>query len=380
MGSESRNNRLGIGEFVDPWGFAPLFLGRVQYLQAMGQECPASIAELARIWSPCNDAMLALSREMESREATECTTPGPPTASQSPDALLAPLAKVLGMPLPLTPQASVSTPVYRSLPADSPAMVAGEAMFRQTLNRHAGWMGRWGLPREDIGWCLVTAIWGFLGIEKEGDRTRAIDAGAEVFTSILDFAPTQNTNSTSTVDPETGSIPSVSVAPALALLDPDQMKTLFAPVLQWLQQWPMEGDLTAVGSWLADQVAETFGSAAPVTFPPMAWNPRFESRAAAEARMRAEAERAIKDHLDATKAQFAAAGAELTPTKTTGLEHFRWLVRYQVKRQSQRAIAKEVFRERQAVRTAITETAKLIGLPMRPAARPGRPRKSRRAA
>jgi hypothetical protein len=211
-------------------------------------------------------------------------------------------------------------------------------------------MDRWGLPSRDFGWCLFIAIWAF------------------VVTNDLPLdAPLETEQHTISPDDE---------ASTFALLDPEQLGTVFEKVGYWLQQMPLpsDGDFTAFGTWIADVVEQAIGRAAPVEVPSMTWNPLIESRSAAEARMRNEAEQRIKEQLNATAARLSDSGADRTPVKNTGLDHFRWLVLYQVTRKSHRQIAGEVFRERQAVRKAINETARLISLPLRDPTRPGRPR------
>lgn len=129
---------------------------------------------------------------------------------------------------------------------------------------------------------------------------------------------------------------------------------------------------------VATQPAE---GSSPLSFASTFWNPHAETRAAATGRILAGFTRQMHDQLDKVEAAARDLGAKPTPSKRTGAEHFRWLVRYQVKGESLTEIARDACKEKQTVAEAVHETAALIGLPLRapnPAgrrrARPGRPR------
>lgn len=109
-----------------------------------------------------------------------------------------------------------------------------------------------------------------------------------------------------------------------------------------------------------------------VALPP--WRPDLESESQYRDRVRealdSQLTHSLRQHADAVAGQ-----AERVPTKHTR-EHFRWLAQYQVGKKSLRAVAREACREPKTVSTALRETAALIGLPLRPPNRPGRPRKA----
>lgn len=131
---------------------------------------------------------------------------------------------------------------------------------------------------------------------------------------------------------------------------------------------------------LPEEVRLAEGSS-PLSFAPTFWNPHAETRAAATGRILAGLTRQMHGQLDKIEAAARDLGAKPTPSKRTGGEHFRWLVRYQVKGESLTEIARDACKEKQTVAEAVHGTAALIGLPLRaphPAgrrrARPGRPR------
>jgi hypothetical protein len=357
-GHFSGSGRLGLGEFADPWGLVPLFMGRMQYLEALTTEWPPSVEELTRIMALVARAYSVHDRTMQELASDE---PVPATVSYDPEqvrAALQPLADVLGINLPsVGAQPGTTGTPYRSPQTEAPTMVALQDELQRAFRRLGKWMDRWGFPSRDLSWCAFIAIWAF------------VIAG-----ELPSDAPLETEQDMALSDAE---------ASTFALLDREQLEPVFERVRFWLGQMPLprDGDFTAFGTWIAGVVEQAIGRAAPVELPAMTWNPLVESRSAAEARMRNEAEQRIKEQLNATESRLSEAGADRTPVKTTGLDHFRWLVLYQVNRKSHQKIADEVFRERQAVRKAVNETAQLISLPLRDPTRPGRPRlKPQRAA
>lgn len=110
---------------------------------------------------------------------------------------------------------------------------------------------------------------------------------------------------------------------------------------------------------------------------PPPWDRFREDRACYVERARAEFERQLTAQLDAIEAEAQAAGDEPTPIKRTGAEHFRWLVRYQVRGERFAHIARDVCRGTPTVKEAVQETAALLDLPLRAPDPPGRPRKTR---
>jgi hypothetical protein len=346
--------RVGFGEYADPRGIIPLLIGRLQYLEALATECPEAVEQLKPIWSSAMAAFARHHAAVEELAAEHQIEPVPAFDERWAAAVMAPLVEVFGFPLDELANEPVSAqPHYPSLPSDSPVMVALTAEFELILRRLGHWMRRWGLPDRDIGWCFIVICWSFVAM------------GQRVWEPIDAMAPL---DATSTDDPPMG------------LLDPVQIKTVFEKATPFLADLPKQGDPVALGEWLANIIDSAIGRAQPIELPAMSWHPRIEPRAVAEARLVAEAKRLIKEQIDATDMEFAIAGARRTPVKTTGLEHYRWLVLHQVRGKSQRSIAKEVFLTREAVRNALADTAELIGLPLRPNEKFGRPPKNKRQA
>jgi hypothetical protein len=103
------------------------------------------------------------------------------------------------------------------------------------------------------------------------------------------------------------------------------------------------------------------------------FSPLFERRADVERRLTAAAVEAIRQQLDAAEVTTRSAGYLPTPTKTTGREHFLWLVRYHVMNETYSEIARSVYLSRQNVMSAIQGTSQLIELPLREADPRGQP-------
>lgn len=343
--------RQGIGEFVDAGGVMPRLFGRLQYLAAMALELKRErpLVQLVDIWSPCVDAMLLLERAMKSARCdAEGTVPAPPPVPDTVRAILAPIADVLGIPLPIVLRALMMGPAYRSLPETSQVLkVANDALFR-AFHSHAEWMQRWGLPRDDVGWCLLTVSWGALWSLEAAIRSRKV-------TPASPAAPHQ--------------VPPLDLAdaarPNLALFYPE-MNQMLADLLHTVELPSTEDLPVAIGRWVAALTENMFGTSASVTVPSHSWNPWLESRALAEKRIRAATKRTIEEQFDATEAQLTARGAKQTPNKSSGLTHFRWLVRQRVKRQTPEEIALTVKPNAHAVRNALKETRNLIVLPPLP--------------
>jgi hypothetical protein len=108
--------------------------------------------------------------------------------------------------------------------------------------------------------------------------------------------------------------------------------------------------------------------------PQVLFDPLTEERAHALDRILNELRRAVRNELDRIIQNALAENNSSPISKSTGLEHFRWLARYQVKGERISQIARET-RERKSVRDAINKLAELIGLTLRDPDPPGRPRK-----
>jgi hypothetical protein len=109
-----------------------------------------------------------------------------------------------------------------------------------------------------------------------------------------------------------------------------------------------------------------------LNLPRYRWNPQRESRATASARILGEMRRSILRELDRIEAETRTC-AVAVPVRRAGVEHFVWLARYQLRRESISEIARSVCRSRQSVSDAIDSAARLIGLPLRAPDPPGRP-------
>ncbi len=108
-------------------------------------------------------------------------------------------------------------------------------------------------------------------------------------------------------------------------------------------------------------------------FPPAAWNPREETRAAATDRIIGGLRSHLSMLMDKVEHRQRHHVGDITPLlKPSGRIHFRWFVRYQVKGESLGDIAKAVYAAPQTVADAISRIEQLINLPRRPPGRPGR--------
>ena len=136
-------------------------------------------------------------------------------------------------------------------------------------------MAQWRLPRDDVGWCFVTAGWGALW----GAQDRTAEGGAEAYLGGYSHL---------SVRPDLLG----TALPDLAVMNPDRVKAAFAPVLGLIEEPLNTGLLPALGRWIADLI-ETSWNAAVFVAVSLWWNPRLELRTAAQERMLVEAERAI---------------------------------------------------------------------------------------
>lgn len=101
------------------------------------------------------------------------------------------------------------------------------------------------------------------------------------------------------------------------------------------------------------------------------WDPLIESRADAEARLSAEVLEELKKAMDRIEQSFQHAGAA-SPQVKRRVEHFDWLARYQVLKESVSSIARDprlasgASVDRKTVRSAVQSTAALISVKLRP--------------
>jgi hypothetical protein len=319
--TESTTQRLGLGEFVDASGMVPLSTARFHFLNAILEVCPNATEELRRLIRPA------------AATASDASALSDPVTTQMID---------------LVSRALVALAPTVGLPADRELIHAVAQAY--TLRRHPSvlapvkeqlkqWMLRWRLPADDALWWDHFASWtaGLL-VRDLGRNERAPDQ-----TSMRDVT---------------------EGAPRAKLSE-------YARALQ-----------IAVDEWLPDAKPVTaelfrdeFGSDITITPPSYQWNPRFETRANAQAAIMQQCAREVRRQLDAAEAELKSAGALPTPLKSAGVEHFQWLARYQVNSEPYAAISRSAFRSRQAVMAAIQDTARLILLPLREPDRRGRPSK-----
>lgn len=101
------------------------------------------------------------------------------------------------------------------------------------------------------------------------------------------------------------------------------------------------------------------------------WNPLRENRTDARKRLMAKARKVIDTYLDEV--------AEIACRDGIGgmreRKHLEWLVWYQVRGDSVNSMAKRAGRARATVQTALEETARFLGIPLRDPGPIGRPRK-----
>jgi len=146
------------------------------------------------------------------------------------------------------------------------------------------------------------------------------------------------------------------------------------PVSLTLPEWLMV-NLRAV---MPRAVVPVFAYANWREFPPT-YAPCCERRVDAKRRIMTMLETMVDDELDRREAASLASGARPT-APARAVDHFEWLVRYQVRGVSYNHIAQATGRSRQAVTEAIAETAEFLDLPLRRSSPGGRPRLPRRRA
>jgi hypothetical protein len=112
------------------------------------------------------------------------------------------------------------------------------------------------------------------------------------------------------------------------------------------------------------------GAERPLSFQHPEWYPFWKSRTAYEEQARKAFDEALRRHLDAREESAEQAGFMRSPEKrgqfeAQALQHFEWLVRYQLQGRSRAEIADEYNRARTSVSDALRNTANLIGLALR---------------
>ena len=102
------------------------------------------------------------------------------------------------------------------------------------------------------------------------------------------------------------------------------------------------------------------------------WDPQREDRAAANERITAEMNRAVRAELGRIADEARRVGLP-PPTKQTRREHLAWLARHHLGGESFAGIAQSAKRSRQAVTQAVKHAADLVGLQLREPGSAGRP-------
>jgi len=152
-----------------------------------------------------------------------------------------------------------------------------------------------------------------------------------------------------------------------------------------LQAWRDTGG-KARGEWehppadyvLPDGYLPSHGETlAGLTFRHPGWEPTatFYTRPEARAAILRAFTAQLDDYLEMMEQRAREAGLVPTPETRTP-EHFDWLAAHQVQGLSLSEVAREACRSRQAVSQAVAGAAELIELTLRPASKPGRPRKA----
>jgi hypothetical protein len=122
-----------------------------------------------------------------------------------------------------------------------------------------------------------------------------------------------------------------------------------------------------------DEPDPDLGLNAALALPPVSWDPQWETKAEAQARILRELRWAVRSEL-ARIATGATVRAEIPPTRRTGLEHLSWLARYHFGDETFADIARSANCTRQSVTEAVKAAADLVSLPLRPPSPAGRPR------
>jgi len=136
-----------------------------------------------------------------------------------------------------------------------------------------------------------------------------------------------------------------------------------------------------------DYPSEGFWPGKPPVFEPSkkaGWKTLLETKTAYKKRIMEEIKQELEKYLDMVERQAEEAGITGKVKEKEALEHFEWLVKYQIKRYDYVDIAREYYKrdditsdssETKAVKQGIGRTAKFIGLTLRPG-KAGRPPKN----
>lgn len=101
------------------------------------------------------------------------------------------------------------------------------------------------------------------------------------------------------------------------------------------------------------------------------WNPAGETRASFKERTMSDFEKYLEKYMDYLEGLTQEKGYIKSKEKHT-LEHFEWLVEYQVNNKSFSSIG---YGSRKNIEARVKEAAELCGIKLRPRGKPGRPRK-----
>jgi len=149
--------------------------------------------------------------------------------------------------------------------------------------------------------------------------------------------------------------------------------------LMTLRVWEEAGQGADRLSWFLPQVE----NASPISdvegmfaFLTLGWGPAVETWAEANARIRRAFDRYLNHYRCQIEGLCEQRGWKRTPHKRRGSPHLVWLLLYQVKGWRYGEIARKHHADRNTVKDGIQSVADLIGLTVRRAGPPGRPRKT----
>lgn len=172
------------------------------------------------------------------------------------------------------------------------------------------------------------------------------------------------------------------------------LRTVEALLLEWgmsfhlADDWILDQALRTVNAWargenvawvnpLRDWAIRGDTLKQPLHIPVSRWDPRRESLKDAHARMLEECRNFLRQYLEEAW-RYEGSGSQLPASDDglmkTNLEHFEWLVRWQVNGWTYSEIAKHYFVEVGTVKTELKRTAEVVGIRRRRGA-PGRPAK-----
>jgi hypothetical protein len=188
----------------------------------------------------------------------------------------------------------------------------------------------------------------------------------------------------------------------ITILSTLRQSPTFAPLLdaliEWTRRYRLDADwvkeyaLGRMEAWCqgssdSDSQRETAGAKIcvqfpdlpPLTFDPVEYYPTAETAREFKTRALNDFEQALDQYITRVHDYYDRRGSWPRPkiVELREMDHFKWLIRYQVEMQSYGRIARGSGRERKSIETAVKRLAGLIELPLRSPSPPGRPKGSR---